>query len=252
MSRIRANLLALAAVLPSAFFFQAPAKAGADTSLTPEQIVLEADRRRQPARNVELGVSLQSQDGGSSSTAEYQVRLGGTDRGLVLATAGKDKGQRVLMVDDGMWMKLPSSSRAIRITPLQRLLGQASYGDLGRMSWAHDYNAAFADTADPAAPSWHLRLTAKHPGATYTKLDVEVEKGSFRPLSARYYLPSGKLLKTATFGQPEAVGSSQAMVREVRYQDALNPRRTTLMRIDAVSPREFDQNIFDLIHFSER
>jgi len=42
----------------------------------------------------------------------------------------------VLMLGDDFWLLMPSSQRPLRITPMQKLLGDASTGDIATLSWA--------------------------------------------------------------------------------------------------------------------
>ena len=43
-----------------------------------------------------------------------------------------EKGQKVLMLGDDFWLLMPDSQRPLRITPMQKLLGDASTGDIVR------------------------------------------------------------------------------------------------------------------------
>ena len=44
------------------------------------------------------------------------------------------------MLGDDMWVYLPDTSRPVRITPLERLSGDASNGDVARTNYAVDYS----------------------------------------------------------------------------------------------------------------
>src|SRR3954470_4444262 len=50
----------------------------------------------------------------------------------------RDAGRKMLRVSENMWVRIPSSRRAIRITPQQRLLGQASNADVMGTNYAED------------------------------------------------------------------------------------------------------------------
>jgi hypothetical protein len=48
-------------------------------------------------------------------------------RSLVLMRSPAEQGQKVLMLGDDFWLLMPGSQRALRITPMQKLLGDASH-----------------------------------------------------------------------------------------------------------------------------
>jgi hypothetical protein len=52
---------------------------------------------------------------------------------------------KVLMKGDDMWINLSGSRRALRITPMQRLMGEASNGDVAKLSFSRDYNATILE-----------------------------------------------------------------------------------------------------------
>ncbi len=63
-------------------------------------------------------------------------------RSLVLMRSPAEKGQKLLMLGDDYWLILPKSQRPVRITATQRLLGEASVGDIATMRWAGDYQGS--------------------------------------------------------------------------------------------------------------
>ena len=73
----------------------------------------------------------------------FDVDIKGMDKTLVKFLNADVKGQYLLMVDDDMWIYMPNTRKPIRITPLQRLMGNASNGDVARTHYAQDYTAAF-------------------------------------------------------------------------------------------------------------
>ena len=75
------------------------------------------------------------------------------------------------MLGDDMWIYLPDTSRPIRITPLERLSGNASNGDVARTNYAVDYDAVYLRTETAGGAECHvLELTARRKGATYRRI----------------------------------------------------------------------------------
>jgi hypothetical protein len=74
------------------------------------------------------------------------------------SAAPAERGQKLLMQGDDFWLMMPASQRPLRITPMQKLLGEASTGDIATMTWGEDYDGACsARKRSPASPasSWN-------------------------------------------------------------------------------------------------
>jgi hypothetical protein len=75
-------------------------------------------------------------------TRLYAVYLKPGRRSLVLFRTASERGQKMLMLGDDYWLMMPSSQRPLRITAMQKLLGEASTGDIATMTWSDDYDGA--------------------------------------------------------------------------------------------------------------
>ena len=73
----------------------------------------------------------------------FQVFIKGGEKTYVEFLSPREKGRHLLMLGDDMWIFLPDTRRPVRITPLERLAGNASNGDVARTSYAADYDAAY-------------------------------------------------------------------------------------------------------------
>ena len=107
-------------------------------------VLARADVFRNPIESFSIDVELTSiVPSGKTDTSRFRVFGKGSDRSVVEFTFPQtEKGKYLLMLRDAMWIYLPTASRPIRISPLQRLMGQASNGDVARTSFTVDYNAA--------------------------------------------------------------------------------------------------------------
>ncbi len=68
------------------------------------------------------------------------------------------------MLGDDMWIYLPDTSRPVRITPLERLSGDASNGDVARTNYAVDYSPVYLRTEKVGAEDatfWNLPPSAR-------------------------------------------------------------------------------------------
>jgi hypothetical protein len=142
----------------------------------------------------------------------------------------RDLGKGVLMNGTVMWFFDPASKSIVRISPQQRLVGQASEGDVMTVNLAKDYSAKVVgpldgETLDDAdrqpRQCWHMELSPNNDSAVYGKVEYWVEKGTFRPVKGKFYSDSGRLLKIAYYH---------------RYQEQLGAfRPSEIILIDAVN-----------------
>ena len=105
-----------------------------------------ADRYRMSATNMQVDtqISTFNTDGSPDKERRYTVFAQARHQSLVLMQSPAEKGQKVLMLGDDFWLLMPNSQRPLRITPMQKLLGDASTGDIATMSWADDYTGTVA------------------------------------------------------------------------------------------------------------
>lgn len=196
-------------------------------------IVAASDRVRNPDQPFRVALSIVEYLGGEEhDTVRMTVHSkldSGTNkyRNLVAYTAPpRDAGKLVLFNASNMWFYDPASKASIRISAQQRLIGQASNGDVLTVNLAHDYAAkllgeeTIQDADHQQRNTWHLDLAAATPDAVYTRLEIWVEQGTHRPVKAKFYSDSGRLLKLAYYR---------------RYEEELGGvRPTELIIVDAV------------------
>jgi outer membrane lipoprotein-sorting protein len=175
--------------------------------------------------------------------AGFEVSVKG-ENSLVRFLSVRSKGQSLLMRGDDMWLFLPAVARPVRITPIQRLLGNVSNGDLARLRYALDYDAAVAGEEDVAGVACTvLELTAKRKGATYQRVRYLVRKTDARPVRAEYFLTSGKAIKTAVFGELREMNGRPTLTR-IDIRDALHPESRTTIDFITLTPRALPDKLF--------
>jgi hypothetical protein len=188
-------------------------------SATPSaaDILQAADRFRLFAQNmqVETRVTTSTPDGSDAKERLYTVFVQADRKSLVLMRSPAEKGQRVLMLGDDFWLVMPGSARPMRITPMQKLLGEASVGDIATMNWSGDYSAERVGDEDCGQRACiHLTLTAARKGVSYQRIELWVGKTRHEPIKADLYVQSEKLAKQARFimDPPSAPTQLQEMV----------------------------------------
>jgi putative ABC transport system permease protein len=179
-----------------------------------------------------------------SESADFDVAIKG-ENSLVTFLSPRTKGQSLLMRGDDMWIYLPSVSRGVRITPIQRLLGNASNGDLARLRYAIDYAPTVAGEEDVnGVPCVILDLQASRKAATYQRIRYAVRKTDSMPVKADFFLASGRHIKTAFFDEPKVFDGRPTITRILIYDD-LKSSSKTVMLFDDFQPQRIDDKIFN-------
>lgn len=194
-----------------------------------QDILVASDAVRNPEYPFGLTNTLIEYRGGkqtdTSTLAIYSKaeKDSGQFRSLIrYAAPARDANKLILYSGKDMWFYDPSSKASIRLSPQQRLLGQASNGDVVTVNLALDYHADSAteeDIVDGEKQNKHcfkLLLSAKTPDATYHHIEMWVEAANNHPVKANFYTESGKLLKRAYYR---------------KYQNQLGAERPTEMVI---------------------
>jgi outer membrane lipoprotein-sorting protein len=204
-------------------------------------ILARSDAFRNPFTSFSIDVELTSFEKTSSTTSRFRVYGKGSERSVVefLAPAA-EKGKFLLMLRDAMYIYLPTASRPIRISPLQRLMGQASNGDVARTSFTVDYNATGV-TADGNA--WIVELEAKDPSLSYKHVRLWIDRSTYQPDHADFYVASGKLLKRAHYRDVGMMGGRRA-VTKIEIEDLLRAGNRTVMQYSNLVERENPDNMF--------
>ena len=184
------------------------------------------------------------ESGKSDEESLYEVSQKGADKTYVEFMSPRDKGRHLLMLGDDMWIYLPDTSRPVRITPLERLSGDASNGDIARTNYAIDYSAAYVrDEKLGAENCYVLNLTAKRKGATYQRILYWIRVEDARPVRAEFYLTSGKHIKSATFDE-FANSDGRMLLRRLTLYDEIRHNSRSVLEYSNMMPRNLPDKLF--------
>jgi hypothetical protein len=192
-----------------------------------------ADKYRMGSENMQVDtqITVFNTDGSPDKERRYTVFAQVKHQSLVLMQSPAEKGQKVLMLGDDFWLLMPNSQRPLRITPMQKLLGDASTGDIATMSWAEDYTGTVAGEercGEPAQACLHLSLQAARKGVTYQRIELWIGKARHEPVKADLYVQSDKLAKQARFVMDKP--AMPTMVTEMLLRDQLTNKKETQVR----------------------
>ena len=204
-------------------------------------ILGRSDEFRNAMESFSIDVELVSFQGTRSESSKFRVYGKGSERSVVEFIApAAEKGKFLLMLRDAMWIYMPSASRPIRISPLQRLMGQASNGDVARTSFAVDY-AAKSVVKD--GDDWLLELEAKDPSISYKSIKLWIDRSTYEPRRADFFVASGKLLKRAHYRKFGTM-AGRRVVTEVEIEDLLRAGNRTVMRYANLTARNNADKMF--------
>jgi len=140
-------------------------------------------------------------------------------------------GIKFLMRGRNMWLISRESRKPIPISPRQRLLGDASNGDIATTNYGRDYDAkTIGEVLVKDVPSYKLELTARAPNVTYHRILYYISKDTKLALKAEYFTASGKHFKTAYFeyaNQLQLENGSYPFVSRMEIVNELTPQEKT-------------------------
>lgn len=239
LNKLLAALLMLTGLAPAAL--AAP---------TPQEILAASDAVRNPSYSFGLTNTLvEYKNGQQTDTSTLGIyskadATSGQFRSLIRYIApARDQNKLILYSGRDLWFYDPSSKASIRLSPQQRLLGQASNGDVVTVNLAKDYQATSAaeeDMQDGERQTRHcykLLMQASTPDATYHHIEMWVETGTFHPIKAQFYADSNKLLKKAYYRKyDKQLGIDRPT--ETVIIDGLDPKWVTVMRYSDMVKRD--------------
>jgi hypothetical protein len=244
------------AALSAIALLSAPAAQAAQPADDARNIVVGADHVRNPERPFRVNATVIEYKSGQpvdkNTFAVYSKVDPSTGQFrdvMVYVSPPRDAGKMLLLNGSNLWFYDPASRQSVRISPQQKLTGQASAGDVLSENLGVDYNATLigSDTIDDAAREkrtcWRLDLYAAGDAATYKRVEYWVEQGSNNPIKAKFYADSGELLKVLYYRnfikRGDRVSPAQAVII-----DAVDSTLVTVIDLGELRFREIPDSWF--------
>jgi hypothetical protein len=246
------------AILGMVLLISAPVQSGSQdpdrtsTGLTARELLEKADRVRNGGPSVVVRTQITHYKNGQiEQDSLLEIFAKGPEKVLVKSLDPRSRGLRVLLLGDDMWISLPDVSRPVRITPAQRLVGQASNGDVARTYYAVDYEARLVKEESVGDKKCALlELKARRRGATYQKIDYWVDLKSNAPVQANFFLTSGKHSKFAVFEDFASFGG-HLLVRQVTIHDRVQGKEKTTIRYLDLQEKEIPDRYYNTSRMRE-
>lgn len=217
------------------------AQAGQDSANIAD-LLRKADKMRMPLEEGRVRANLTvEKDGVRSQALPFDVAFSSDRERRVETLGGARKGQRVLLTDEGYWLWMQGIKEPVQLTRLQRMLGQASFGDIGNLRFSEDYEIVETFEKDEAIC---VKLHAFDARKTVENAQICLNPDTGAPLTADFFYPSGKSFKKLEFSAPEDTPFGP-MVRTTVFLDPAGGSTRTEMVYDIPLRTQFSDSFFD-------
>lgn len=128
---------------------------------------------------------------------------GGTKALMEIVFPARDKGKKILLLENNLWMYIPDVSRPIRLSRNQSFMGSTfSNEDVSDSTWEDDYDPIITDEKGEMLL---LTLKAKRKDVAYKQIDIWVSKETRVPIEGIYYGLSNKPIKKVYFSNVKEI-----------------------------------------------
>ncbi len=173
-------------------------KKGDAAAVTADQILQKAGDTLFPENFTAQIEMSQHKPGAAANVSKMMMYKRGNDQvraDYIFPTM--QAGQRILRKEGQIWMYMPDTKRAIKLSPKQSLGGSDfNNGDLMRLDLVQDYKPTIIEETPE---QWVLELKARDRTVSYDMIKYTVSKKDYRSLKQEFYTLSGKMIKTMEF-----------------------------------------------------
>ncbi len=218
-------------------------------------ILTKADAIRNPQTTFAVDVSLVNYERGRAAeqtkVTTYSRPTGQQFQTLVHIDApAADRGKILLRNGNILWLYDPSSKASVRISPRQRLLGNASNGDVVSSNLVGDYSAKLAgqetivDGDKKQRDCNKLMLKQATKSAPYSAVEFWTDASTHQPVKGKYFTKSGKLIKVAWYRKRKSLmGASRPT--EIVIADGFDPNKVTVMTMGRYRAQNIPETWFN-------
>ena len=218
--------------------------------MSAKEILVKADEARGNVEGMVWEIEIASVEAGRAQERLYRVTARTFNSLAEVLAPANVKGEKILMLDRNMWFAKPGLSKAVPISPRQKLLGGASNGDIASTNYAGDYKVVHAaEDAFNGEPCYLFDLEAVDKKATYDRIKYWISKERLAGVKADFYTVSGKLFKSATFEYEHTVnveGNPRPFISKMIITNAVIKEDVTTMRYSKAKIGHVPDSTFNL------
>lgn len=152
-------------------------------------------------------------------------------------------GRRILFSGQQMWLSLPNTSRMVRISAADRLMGEASNGDILNIDLDLYDIEAHEDEGVEGVDYKRISAVANQPGVLYPRVDFLLDKQTSRPFRSYHFASSGKVLKVAQYVK-FGVDGGRERLRQLILLDPANSANYTVMEFSHYRAADLPSALF--------
>lgn len=233
-----------------------PANAGICFAKTADEIVAAADAVRNPDKPFSLTTSLveyregRERDKMVLSVYSKEDQQNGQYRSLIrFIEPLRDENKLMLKTGNTFWFYDPASKSSVRLSPQQRLMGQASNGDVATVNFHKDYRAtsvALETITDANRQERHchrLSLRGYNDTVLYHRIEYWVDVENDQPVKGSFFSESDRLLKIVYYrGYQEQLG--RVRPTEIIIIDGVDTKLVTKMSYSNYAYRDIPEEWF--------
>ncbi|WP_019451096.1 outer membrane lipoprotein-sorting protein [Cupriavidus sp. BIS7] len=208
----------------------------------------QADMARGGHANLTWDVAVHSEEPSGITDTRYTVKVRDGDALIRTTEPRRYQGERILIASQAMWYTKPGLRRPISVSPQQRLVGEASNGDIAATQYARDYTPEYGGEVTLDGRDCHkLVLKATHGAVTYAGIVYYLDKRTLLGVRADFMTASGDVFKTATFEYGNTVardGKRLPFVSAMSIVNAAFPERFSRLIYTGVSEAAHPASVF--------
>ncbi len=236
-------------ILATAFFLQSFFP---DTlfAISHEKILEQADRARGNTEGIEWKIQLDSIENDKKKYRIFNVKAKNFNCIAKFLAPSNVKGRKLLMIDRNMWFIKPGLRKPVPISPRQRLLGNASNGDIAATNYAGDYRIASVVKDSVNGEECYLYdLKGKTTNVTYDRIKYWISVNRRVGIKAEYYTISDKMFKSATIEYANKIrlgGITQPFISKMTIKDTIMNRNITTMQFSKIRMKKIPDSAFNI------
>ena len=218
--------------------------------MSPKEILSRADEARGNLEGIEWQIEIASVERGRTQKRTMIVKARDFNSLAEFTAPAKVKGQKVLMIDRNMWFIKPGLRKPVPISPRQKLMGQASNGDIASTNYAGDYRVQKASEEKRNGEDCYLfDLVASNKKVTYDRIRYWVSMSRWVGVQAQFFTVSGKMFKSATFEYHNRVavnGKERPFISKMVITNAVITEDVTTMTYSKAKIKRIPDSVFNL------
>jgi outer membrane lipoprotein-sorting protein len=172
-----------------------------------DSIIKEMDERMN-FTECRMKIRIEDKDSGGkerslSARVEYSANIGTR---IEFTEPARDKGKRILMSGDSMWMASPAVSKPVRLSGKDSFMGTTfTNDDMMNFDKSDDYESIISSED---AEGWDIVMSARKSGLPYSKIAARIGK-DFLPRKMSYFARSGKESKQVEYSDLRDFGGKK-------------------------------------------